>query len=310
MAAAQLGITICSLGLGAVGEPAIAHLMEPVFEARRRARGRSCTRSRSSSRMTIVVVPARRARRDGAQEPRAGRARPGRAVPRPVHAGRRRWCSSRSWCCSTAIANADRAAVPRRASRRGRRRPTRTTRSPGWSRSRAVRVCSTRTSTAWCRVRSTSHDGTVDQVLLPARRPGHDHPERHAGRRRAGLRRDRLLAVPGDRRRRRPRRLPAHQGRAGDRRGVPARDDRRQVGATAGDGGRRLRASTRRCGRCRPRGSHMARVADDRPAPCSASSCSRTCSRSSSARSASRSDRSARSGGEGPVAVVALPDAS
>lgn len=33
MAAAQLGITICSLGLGAVGEPAIAHLLEPVFEA-------------------------------------------------------------------------------------------------------------------------------------------------------------------------------------------------------------------------------------------------------------------------------------
>ena len=33
MAAAQLGITICSLGLGAVGEPAIAHLFEPLFEA-------------------------------------------------------------------------------------------------------------------------------------------------------------------------------------------------------------------------------------------------------------------------------------
>lgn len=32
MAAAQLGITICSLGLGAVGEPAIAHLLEPGFE--------------------------------------------------------------------------------------------------------------------------------------------------------------------------------------------------------------------------------------------------------------------------------------
>jgi len=31
MAAAQLGITICSLGLGAVGEPAIAHLVEPLF---------------------------------------------------------------------------------------------------------------------------------------------------------------------------------------------------------------------------------------------------------------------------------------
>lgn len=33
MAAAQLGITICSLGLGAISEPAIAHLMEPGFEA-------------------------------------------------------------------------------------------------------------------------------------------------------------------------------------------------------------------------------------------------------------------------------------
>ncbi|MBM0123315.1 hemolysin family protein [Pimelobacter simplex] len=31
MAGAQLGITICSLGLGAVGEPALADLIEPVF---------------------------------------------------------------------------------------------------------------------------------------------------------------------------------------------------------------------------------------------------------------------------------------
>ncbi|WKN46581.1 hemolysin family protein [Nocardioides sp. Arc9.136] len=33
MAGAQLGITICSLGLGAVGEPAIAHLIEPSIHA-------------------------------------------------------------------------------------------------------------------------------------------------------------------------------------------------------------------------------------------------------------------------------------
>ncbi len=32
MAAAQLGITICSLGLGAISEPALAHFMEPAFE--------------------------------------------------------------------------------------------------------------------------------------------------------------------------------------------------------------------------------------------------------------------------------------
>ncbi|MEQ6899815.1 hemolysin family protein [Nocardioides sp. YIM 152588] len=33
MAGAQLGITICSLGLGAVAEPALAHLLEPAVEA-------------------------------------------------------------------------------------------------------------------------------------------------------------------------------------------------------------------------------------------------------------------------------------
>ena len=33
MAGAQLGITMCSLGLGALGEPAVAHLLEPAFHA-------------------------------------------------------------------------------------------------------------------------------------------------------------------------------------------------------------------------------------------------------------------------------------
>lgn len=33
MAGAQLGITACSLGIGSLGEPALAHLLEPVFEA-------------------------------------------------------------------------------------------------------------------------------------------------------------------------------------------------------------------------------------------------------------------------------------
>jgi CBS domain containing-hemolysin-like protein len=33
MAAAQFGITICSLTLGAVAEPTVAHLLEPIFEA-------------------------------------------------------------------------------------------------------------------------------------------------------------------------------------------------------------------------------------------------------------------------------------
>ncbi len=33
LAGAQLGITVCSLGLGALGEPAVAHLLDPVFGA-------------------------------------------------------------------------------------------------------------------------------------------------------------------------------------------------------------------------------------------------------------------------------------
>ena len=33
LAAAQLGITLCTLVLGIVAEPAIAHLLEPVFHA-------------------------------------------------------------------------------------------------------------------------------------------------------------------------------------------------------------------------------------------------------------------------------------
>ena len=33
VAGAQLGITICSLGLGAIAEPALAHLLEPPFAA-------------------------------------------------------------------------------------------------------------------------------------------------------------------------------------------------------------------------------------------------------------------------------------
>lgn len=32
MAACQLGITVCTLGLGAIGEPAVAHLLSPLFE--------------------------------------------------------------------------------------------------------------------------------------------------------------------------------------------------------------------------------------------------------------------------------------
>ena len=66
MAGAQLGITVCSLGLGAVGEPAVAHLLEPVFARRRRARRVAppgAVRGRLASWSTSTSCSARWCRR-------------------------------------------------------------------------------------------------------------------------------------------------------------------------------------------------------------------------------------------------------
>ena len=49
IAGAQLGITICSLGLGAIAEPALAHLLEAPVRRGRAAGDGACTRWRSCS---------------------------------------------------------------------------------------------------------------------------------------------------------------------------------------------------------------------------------------------------------------------
>ena len=153
IAAAQLGITICSLGLGAVGEPAIAHLLEPAFEAASVPEGIVHTVSFVIA-MTIVVF---------------AHVVLGEMVPKNL-----------------ALVGPDRAALflgpfmlavvavlkpfvvllngtadimvrlfriepqPRSPRR------TRMTRWPAWSRNPDARDCSMRMSTTWCRVRSTS----------------------------------------------------------------------------------------------------------------------------------------------------------
>ncbi len=63
LAGAQLGITLCTLGLGALAEPAIEHLLSPVL--RRRAAGGSQPHHRVDLRAGDGDVPAPGGRRDG-----------------------------------------------------------------------------------------------------------------------------------------------------------------------------------------------------------------------------------------------------
>ena len=82
LACAQLGITVCSTSLGVVAEPAIAHLIEGPLHALGRQRephAPDLVRRRARDRR----LPARRARRDGAQEPRRRRTRPRGPALRP-----------------------------------------------------------------------------------------------------------------------------------------------------------------------------------------------------------------------------------
>ena len=56
LAGAQLGITICSILLGRVGEPAVAHLLRDAVRPASACPTRCCTRCRSSIALAIVVT--------------------------------------------------------------------------------------------------------------------------------------------------------------------------------------------------------------------------------------------------------------
>ncbi len=103
---------------------------------------------------------------------------------------------------------------------------------------------------------------TVETVLLHARRAP-DRPTRVDRRGRGGaVRRDRLQPVPGGRRRRLADRLPAHQGRARDRRGpAPAGVEDKWIRPFA-----QVRTDDLlhdALEKLQRRGAHMARVVDD-----------------------------------------------
>ena len=96
LAACQLGITIASLALGAIGEPTIANLIEPALGSRlARRRGR---RDRDDRRAADHDGAAHHHRRAGAEElrHRLGRARGGVGAPgrwRSFTAACGRWCA-------------------------------------------------------------------------------------------------------------------------------------------------------------------------------------------------------------------------
>ncbi len=82
MAGAQLGITMCSLGLGAIGEPAVAHALEiPLAAIGVTGAGAALDRVRHRARHR--GLPPHGARRDGPEEHRDRRTRAVRAHPRP-----------------------------------------------------------------------------------------------------------------------------------------------------------------------------------------------------------------------------------
>ena len=231
IAAAQFGITVCSLGLGAVAEPAVAHVIEPLAEL---------VHLPGSWLHPVVVrdrpglrrLPARRARGDGAQEPRAGRARARRDGPRTTD-GR----------------DGDRAQADRPRPRLGRqrRRPAAADRAPhrgdlhlhprggGGDGRRVARRGHARPERVRAPLRRPrihlAHRGRG----AAAARPGRDRRPSRAGlRRRAAVRGDRLLPVPGGRRGRVAHRLPAHQGRPPGRPPRTSPGGRREVGPPPG----------------------------------------------------------------------------
>ncbi len=94
LATAQLGITVCSVLLGAVAEPALHHALVPRRRAARRLRRRARMPWRWSSRSPSSCLPARRLRRDDPQEHLAIA---GPSAPRWP------WCR-RSWSVSRVLA--------------------------------------------------------------------------------------------------------------------------------------------------------------------------------------------------------------
>ena len=264
MACAQLGITLCGVLLGALGEPAVAALLEPVFAVARRAGGVAAP-GRAGDRAAARGLRARGARRDGAEEHRHRRAGANRARAGAGPAGDRHGHRA-DHPDPEPFANCGRPATGRRAQGRGDvGLHPRGGRRPG-GRVAARRACWTTRSTSGSPRRWTSTPPTVGAVMVPDAEVMSRRARGHRRRDRADLRPDRVLPLPDPRARRPILRLPAHPrrhrhpGRPARRAGAARRDPARC---------RRWRLSTdlrTALDRMRRIGAHLAEVAGSRSA--------------------------------------------
>ena len=168
IAGAQLGITICSLGLGYLGEPAIAHLLEGPFEAigvpESLLHPIAFVIALSLIGFLHVVL--------GEMVPKnialAGPSRAALVLAPPLTAivrVLRPAIALLNW-----IANATLRAGRRPRRRTRSRAPSRATRSPAWSTSRAARDCSTTHEGALLVGALKFEERDARTVLLPDRR--------------------------------------------------------------------------------------------------------------------------------------------
>ncbi len=215
----QLGITVCSLVLGAVAEPTIAHLLEPLLHAAHVPDSFIHPIAFAVGLSIVVYLHVVMGEMIPKNIALAGPERAALVLGPPI------------WAIVTvlrpvivvinAIATAGAPAVRRAAARRGEldvhprggRRPGRGVARRGAAREGRVRPA---------RRRARLHREDRRVRADAAGDAGHRQTGVDARGRRGALRRHRLQPVPGRHRRRRAARLPAHQGRAGDRRGAPA----------------------------------------------------------------------------------------
>ena len=249
----QLGITVCSLVLGAVGEPAVAHLLEPVLEAVHVPESLLHPVSFVVALAIVVYLHVVLGEMIPKNIALAGPDRAALVLGPPI------WGVVTVLRPVIVVINAIASAILRLFG-------VRLMDEVSSSYTREEVAALVEESRGEGLIQPEEYDrlagalGFTDEAGVDGAdgaRDAHDRtPRLDRGRRRGALRQHRLQPVPGRGRRRRAARLPAHQGRARDRRGPSSAGDRGQVDPAVRDGRRRRPAARRARDAPAPRGAH------------------------------------------------------